>query len=174
MSMRAPAAQAAPARVAAPAPRPKRTPNEQPSRVLRLVRPGELTPRARQRRARMAAAFTVVLVAMGLFATVVFHVVLTQNQFKLDRLSNQATAEQARYQRLRLQVAELESPDRIVATAQQKLGMVQPAKVTYLAPVAPAPTTVGGTTDAADHTPADQRASRNGWSNVKPQLTAHP
>jgi cell division protein FtsL len=122
----------------------------------------------------MAAAFTVMLIAMGLFATVVFHVVLTQNQFKLDRLSNEATTEQARYQRLRLQVAELESPDRIVATAQEKLGMVQPAKVTYLAPVAPAPTTVGDSDGTSGRASADQRVSRNGWSNVKPQLTAHP
>ena len=112
-------------------------PLRQPARILRLVRPGEVTPKARKRRARFAAIFTVLLVSAGLFATVAFHVVLTQNQFRLDGLTDRATAEQARYQRLRLQVAELESPSRIVAAAQDKLGMVQPPAVAYLAPQAP-------------------------------------
>src|SRR5262249_39083365 len=89
-------------------------PLRQPARILRLVRQGEITPKARKRRARMAAAFTVCLIGVGLFATVAFHVVLTQNQFRLDHLNDRAAEEQARYQRLRLQVAELESPARIV------------------------------------------------------------
>ena len=73
-------------------------------------------------------------VVAGLFALVASHVVLTQGQFRLDRLRSRATAEEARYQRLRLQVAELESPSRIVATAQERLGMVPPPSVTYLSP----------------------------------------
>ena len=42
------------------------------------------------------------------------------------------TAAQAENQRLRLDVARLESPSRIVAEAQARLGMVPPAVVIYL------------------------------------------
>lgn len=73
-------------------------------------------------------------VVASLFGLVASHVLLTQGQFRLDRLRARASSEQARYQRLRLQVAELESPSRIVATAQERLGMVPPPSVTYLSP----------------------------------------
>jgi cell division protein FtsL len=142
-------------------------PLRQPARILRLVRPGEITPKARKRRARLAATFTVCLIGVGLFATVAFHVVLTQNQFRLDHLTDRATEEQARYSRLRLQVAELESPSRVVAAAQDKLGMVQPPAVAYLAPQAP--------TNGSVTTPSDPEADAHGdWSTVKSQLAAHP
>ena len=181
MSMRAPAA---PARRGAPltaTPRPapatapvKQDPEKQ-HRRLRVVRPGELSPRARRRRARLAAVFTVGLIALGLFATVVFHVVITQNQFRLDHLRDQASAEQTRYQRLRLQVAELESPERIVATAQDRLGMVQPPKVAYLAPQQPAP---GAQPAKQQHdtpsTGAGAQGASTNWSAVKSQLAQHP
>ena len=142
-------------------------PARQPSRILRLVRPGEVTPKTRRRRARLAAAFTVCLIGAGLFATVAFHVVITQNQFRLDRLRDRATDQQARYQRLRLQVAELESPARIAAEAHDKLGMVQPPAVAYLAPQAPS--------TGRPSTPAQQQKDGSSdWSNVKSQLAAHP
>jgi hypothetical protein len=77
-------------------------------------------------------------------------------------------------------VAELESPERIVATAQDRLGMVQPPKVTYLAPVEPAnggslPISTSRPSSASDdHASREANASSGGWSTVKPQLTAHP
>ena len=142
-------------------------PLRQPARILRLVRQGEITPKARKRRARMAAAFTVCLIGVGLFATVAFHVVLTQNQFRLDHLNDRAAEEQARYQRLRLQVAELESPARIVDAAQHQLGMLQPPSVAYLAPQAPS----AGTPAPADQSQSDAHGD---WSAVKSQLAAHP
>jgi cell division protein FtsL len=153
----------------APLTAPRRAPRKAPTsprRVLRLVRQGERTPESRRRRARLAAVFTVLVAGLGLFAVVAFHVVLTQNQFRLDQLRTSATTEQARYQRLRLQVAQLESPDRIVATAQKQLGMVQPPSIVYLAPVQPAP----GLDDPA----ANAARSQGGWSTVKPQLAASP
>jgi cell division protein FtsL len=143
-------------------------PLRQPPRILRLVRPGELTPKARKRRARVAAGFTVCLIGIGLFATVAFHVVLTQNQFRLDHLTDRATDEQARYQRLRLQVAELESPSRIVDAAQHQLGMVQPPSVVYLTPTTPS---------SAASAPANDQSQENAdgdWSAVKSQLASHP
>jgi cell division protein FtsL len=143
------------------------SPLRQPAGILRLVRPGDLTPKARKRRARIAAAFTVCLVAVGLFATVAFHVVLTQNQFKLDRLNDRATAEQTRYQRLRLQVAQLESPSRVVAAAHDQLGMVQPPSIAYLAPQVPST----GTVTKPQTPPHDTHGD---WSTVKSQLAAQP
>ena len=57
--------------------------------------------------------------------------------------------EQERYDKLRFQVAELESPERVVAAAQERLGMIEPDHVNYVAPVAsnaPAPDATDGTT----------------------------
>ena len=68
---------------------------------------------------------------------VAMHALIAENQFKLDRLQDQAAIVQARYEKLRLQVAQLEAPDRIVAVAEGRLGMRQPGSVTYL----PAPGT---------------------------------
>jgi len=60
-----------------------------------------------------------------------------ENQFRLDQLQQQASAQQERYEKLRLEVAELEAPARIVSAAEGPLGMRQPGSVTYL----PAPPT---------------------------------
>ena len=101
---------------------------------LRVVDVDELSPRARRRRTRWIAAATGLLLCAGLFGVVAFHVVLTQGQFRLDQLDNRVTQQQSEYDRLRLQVATLESPARIVAVAQERLGMVPPPSVRYLSP----------------------------------------
>jgi cell division protein FtsL len=105
---------------------------------LRIVGEGEPGDRARRRRRRLAATAVVLLVCASLFGVVAFHVVLTEGQLELERLRAQASSEQARNARLRLAVAELESPGWIVASAHQQ-GMVPPAGVTYLSPGPPAP-----------------------------------
>jgi hypothetical protein len=116
------------------------------------------------------------------------HVILAQNQFRLDRLNTEGASQEARYQRLRLQVDQLESPQRIVATAEGKLGMVAPAGVTYLTPSAPvspaqpAPAASAGspatTTPPTSPSRAVAAAGSAGapadWAIVKPQLVAHP
>lgn len=154
----------APQRRPAPAPRPA-------ERHLTVVRPGP-TPAQRRRRARLFLFVTTTAVAVCLFGVVVAHVVLTQNQFRLDQLQQQSAERQAEYDRLRLQVAELESPDRIVATAQQRLGMVAPPGVTYLAPKledeAAVPGAPASTTRKAGDPPS--AATGAGWSTVKPHL----
>jgi len=65
-------------------------------------------------------------------------VLLTQGQGEIDRLTESIEAQQAIQQDLRLAVAELEAPAQIVAAARQRLGMVTPVTVTYLAPPPPA------------------------------------
>jgi cell division protein FtsL len=148
---------------------------------LRVVEPRELSPTQRRRRARFAAGVAGLFVMAALFGVVGLHIMLAQNQFRLDRLNTQAAAEQARYERLRLQVDQLESPQRIVDTAEQKLGMLLPSSVTYLTPPAPLPT-AAKTPSSAD--PAGKGTSPSttlpaagappDWATVKPHLAANP
>jgi cell division protein FtsL len=107
-----------------------------PQPDLRIVGDGELGDRARRRRRRLAATAVVLLICASLFGVVAFHVELTEGQLELERLRSQAASEQSRNARLRLEVAELESPEWIVAVAQGR-GMAPPREVKYLSPAGP-------------------------------------
>ncbi|TMK89624.1 MAG: hypothetical protein E6G57_00395 [Actinobacteria bacterium] len=126
--------------------RPEPTPAER--RHLRVVPPNYVSVRIRQRRARLLVALAGAAIAAALFGVVAFHVVLTQNQLDLQHLRIQADAASVKQQQLRLQVAQLESPERVVDDAQ-KLGMVPPATVRYLSPDGTAPTPTTAPTRAA-------------------------
>jgi cell division protein FtsL len=129
------------------------------SAPLRLVLPGELSPRARERRVRQISVVAGLLTTLVLFGVVIAHVVLAQQQFRLSVLQGQMTDAQAANQRLALQVSQLESPARVVAAAEQQLGMVTPPTVAYLSPgqppaahpvkAAPAPATTVPTSSSA-------------------------
>lgn len=188
-SARATAAAAAPARRPTAAPAPAHAPKRPP---LRVINPDDKVKRAGRRRPhpRLLVATAVLIGGALLFALVAAHVVLTQNQFRLERMQRQAAEQQARYERLRAQVAELESPGRIVAAAQQRLGMVPPSSVKYLTP-ATAKTNTGQTAPKAtaangpkSATAPDSKTSAEGkrhndddeqamteWSAVKRQLS---
>lgn len=134
-------------------PRPDAAPAPGEPRHLHVVPQGYVTERARRRRARRVVVLTGVAIAAALFGVVAFHVVLTQNELAIQHLRSKADAASLKQQQLRLQVAELESPERVVDAAQ-KLGMVPPVTVHYLSPdgpaVAPVPTSkVTPTTVAA-------------------------
>ena len=145
-----------------PAPPVKRAPARP---ELRVVRTEELREAERARLVRQLAVAGAVIAALCLFGVVVFHVQLTQNQFRLDKLQEQSLDRQAEYDRLRLQVAELESPDRVIAAAQG-LGMVPAPKVTYLAPTIEEP----GDTDTPALTADQGTGGESSWSTVKPHL----
>ena len=152
----------------APAPRPR--PAERPNH-LRVVAPSERVRR------RMTPAMAVLITA-ALFATLlavaVAHTVLVEGQVRLDELDAQLSTEQARYQELRLEVAEMESPDRVVRVAQEQ-GMVAPDDLKYLQPPAPDPSTVGPTTGDDSEPAADPTVGADpdrAWSEVKPLLEA--
>lgn len=138
----------------APAPDPSRRP------TLRLV-DGRLDPRRGRRGPLIAAAVVVVL---ALFGVVVCHALLVPGQVRLDGVEVDVTEQQARYQALRLEVAELEAPGRIVAEAQDRLGMVSPETITYLTAVGPG--------RAAADAPVATSAQGAGapWTAVKPLL----
>jgi cell division protein FtsL len=111
-------------------------PTREPAPPLRLV---DTDTRHRSRALTRAATALVGLLATGgLFLVVFLHVLLTQGQADLDRLHDRADAEAARNRRLRVEVAELESPSRVVTAARERLGMVPPQTVTYLPAADPA------------------------------------
>jgi cell division protein FtsL len=149
---------------AQPAPRPRPP--------LRVVDATELQARARRRRVRAMTIMTFVLVTTGLFGLVASHVVLTQGQFKLQRLQREADLQQARYERLRLEVARLQSPERVVAVAQERLGMVPPAGVRYLSPAGA--TSAAAPTQAATCRQQDAATATTPWSSLKNQLPNRP
>jgi hypothetical protein len=160
------APQRAPARRPVPAPAP---------RHLRVVE------RERTRRFPPPTILTVlgagVLFAV-LFALAAFHTVLVSGQERLDRLEEQVTEEQDRYQHLRLDVARLEAPGRIVAEATGRLGMVPAPATTYLTPSGQAGADVAAAAGAADDVAAaaeaDAEAAGSDWAEVKPYLTEAP
>lgn len=88
-------------------------------------------------------ALAMSLLFLVLFGLAVFHTVLIGAQDQLDGLDARIEAEQDRQHRLRLRLAELESPERIVEVATGDLGMVAPDEVVWLSPVE-------GTTPPAD------------------------
>ncbi len=152
------------------APARKRAPVSAPPRPqLRVLRAGEHDTEADQRRlVRQLAIVATVVAALCLFGVVVFHVVMTQNQFRLDALRSDASGRQAEYERLRLQVSQLESPDRVVSDAQTRLGMITPPKVTYLTPSVDEP---GSQPPSTPNSSARSAAKDGtGWAAVKPLL----
>ena len=128
------------------------------------VRGGPRQGPAPDRPLRLALLATALLTVGTIFGAAIFHVLLIQSEFRLDHLNKEAAKEQARYEKLRLDVAQLSAPERIVATAQQRLGMVVPPQVAYL--MAPAPAS------AADDPAAPSLAG--GWAEVKPHLGTRP
>jgi hypothetical protein len=134
----------------------------------RRVRGGRPTPARRRagpapdRPLRLALWTTAVLTVGTIFGAAAFHVLLVQSQFRLDQLERRAGVEQQRYEQLRLDVARLAAPERVVASAQQRLGMVVPPDVSYLM----APTLTGA--EPASATEAGE------WSQVKPYLASRP
>jgi hypothetical protein len=80
------------------------------------------------------------LLFAALFGVAVSHALLIEGQAKVDDLDQQVAAEQARYEELRRDVAELEAPQRILGEATGELGMVPAGDPVWLSPDEPAPT----------------------------------
>ncbi len=157
--------------------RPERRPD--PAVVhLRVVRPPGQSPARRRRRVRLYGVVLSAFVVAVVFGLVGLHVILAQNQFRLDRLNTEAAAQQAQYEKARLQVDQLSAPARIVATAEGRLGMVPATAVIPLMPSPlPASTAVAGA-DAAKKTPTTAAApsghATTDWTAVKPHLVPGP
>lgn len=75
------------------------------------------------------------IVIGALLGLAVMHAVLIGGQVRLDAMRGGVASETEAIRRLELRVAELESPDRVLDVARDRLGMVQPTEVGYLLPV---------------------------------------
>lgn len=120
--------------ITVPHPRlPRSAPDGRDRPTLQLIE----DPRRRVRRGLLAIAGTV-LVFVLLFGNVVFHNMLVSGQRRLDRMSGEVQERRAEQARLRLLVAQLESPERIVSRAQRQ-GMRVPEKTRWVKPPADEP-----------------------------------
>jgi cell division protein FtsL len=92
--------------------------------------------RRSRRRLRIAGIATFGLVFGSLLGLAVFHSVLVQSQLRLDKIDARISEEQDRQNALRLQVAQLGAPERIISAAGEQ-GMVPPDDRKFLAAVVP-------------------------------------
>ena len=110
-----------------------------------------------------------------MFGLVAFQAKIAADQLRLDHVNAQMRDAQATYERLRLAVAQLESPQTVIAAAEAK-GMVVPDKVTYLTPsledvLAVALAEGRSPAPVADPTSGD---NASGWAAVKPLVGGTP
>lgn len=155
------------ARSLAPGSFPQRLRPDAPKPRLRLVDNTRLEQAVRRRRVRRLVAVAAVLAVASLIALAGTHAMLVSNQVRLDALEQQAAEAQARHQALRLEVATLEDPARVVSVATERLGMVAPETVTYLEPVATAEEELRQLAPE----PAEVASPALSWGGVKPFLT---
>ncbi len=130
-----------PARLPAHLPgRPARGPS--PSRPgaagpqLRLVDNTRLDLAARRRRARRLLVVAAVLVVGALLALAGLNAVLVSNQLRIDAVEEEVVEAKARHEALRLEVATLGAPERMMSVAI-RLGLGPPETITHV-PAAPA------------------------------------
>lgn len=145
---------------------PARRPQAPARPRLRVVDDARLVAAHRRRRMRLVVTLAAVGATGCLFLLAAFNAMLVSGQGRLDRLEQQVAEAQSQYSANRLRVAELESPDRIVRVAQDRLGMVPPPDVTYLTPSEAMADEVGRPQDDPGTTGDGGRS----WAAVKPYL----
>lgn len=96
--------------------------------------PLEVVPRQR-RTLRITTVALSVLAVLILFGLVGFQALIVSQQSTIDELDEQIDEAARSNQRLRLEVAELEAPERIRVAALTMLGMITPDEVIYLNPI---------------------------------------
>ncbi|MDW3179722.1 MAG: cell division protein FtsL [Acidimicrobiia bacterium] len=79
----------------------------------------------------------IVVVFGSLLGIVVIQTFIVQNRVEWDSVNSELVEAREQNQRLRLQVIELEAPERILETAITRLGMVRPDERTYVPGVDP-------------------------------------
>ena len=171
----------------APRPRPTSVPEiATPPRGLRRISRGVAALREGNQLGRVATLAAVALFA-SIFGVVVFQTLIVQGQARLDTIAARTVAENQRAKDLRQQVADLESPSRIVSEAN-RLGMITPGQVAYLKPsadddtkatyVAPPatapPVTKKATTTPTTTKPAAKTTTKTTPTTVKPITKTTP
>ena len=74
----------------------------------------------------------IVVIFGSLLGTVIVQTFIVQNRVRLDAVNAELESAREENQRLRLEVIELEAPERILETAVDRLGMTRPAERSYL------------------------------------------
>lgn len=100
---------------------------------LRVLSGGKVVGNTRK---KVLGALIIVALVTIAFAAVFMHASLARTQLGIDKLNVEITQAEHMNQRLRVQVASLEAPDRIVAVAQE-LGLEPPKIVRFLPTAAP-------------------------------------
>lgn len=113
-------------------PEPSKRPRREPGRHLRPVEKSKPT---KKRSPAVPVIVGAGIVIVALFALAAMHALLIGGQLRLDDLRREQASESEEVRRLRLRVAELEAPDRVLEVARDRLGMVDPGEVGYLLPV---------------------------------------
>jgi cell division protein FtsL len=134
-----------------------------------------IVPRVRRRRAGLIAVLACVVVFGVMLGLVAFQAKIAADQLRLDRVDQETNRAQIEYERLRVIVAQLESPQAVVSAAEAK-GMVVPDKVTYVTPSVGdvlAVATAEGRAPASDSTGTAQDAT-SAWEAVKPYVGGTP
>lgn len=98
------------------------------------------------------------LVVFVFFSLIYSRTALSDSAFDIEKVDSQIAQEEATYQQLRLEVARLQSPERIVPLAEE-IGLVLPTQVR--------------TVEAAGVTGSEGGAEAR-WAEVKSILTASP
>jgi cell division protein FtsL len=94
--------------------------------------------RTRKRRGDVIFSMIAVTVVFGsLLGIVVLQTFIVQTRVNLDAVNSDLAEARERNQQLRLEVIELEAPERILDTAVTRLGMVRPDERTYLPGIDP-------------------------------------
>lgn len=115
---------------------PQRHPRQSPAKPAARTRQHlQAAPRPGRKLMPLVGWAAAITVVVALFALALFHAMIVDRQTTLDDLNEQLEDAQAVNDRLRLNVARAEAPDRIVAEALYRLGMVEPDRRVYLAPV---------------------------------------
>jgi cell division protein FtsL len=96
------------------------------------------------------------LLFLALFALAAFQTVLIRAQDRLDDLNSQVAEQTELDQQLQLQLADLQSPERIAQVARDRLGMIAPHTVTF---IEPAPEDDANALFVAPTAPADEKSN---------------
>lgn len=103
------------------------------------------------------------ITVLALLTVVAFHVLLAQNQLRLDRIERQITTAEQLYAEKRLEHAQALAPSRIQQEAQ-RLGLVPPA-------TPPTPIAVDG---SVPQPPNATATTMSGWEDLKATRSTGP
>ena len=144
------------------------TGQRQPRRVGRAASLEVVTTSRRRRSIGLLVASLCAVIFVGLLGLTGVQVALAQNQEHIDQVNRDLQAGRDYYDRLRLAVAKLQSPDYIVPTATKRLGMVPARAPTFLTPTADVVNQVATATgEPIGSGDAGTGAGRVEWGKVK-------